>query len=177
MDCLEQIEPGKQLAIEVDHSAGHAKFLPDGLHVSNMNVKYGGKPKVVRDSEMTEGCLGPGEAKMYLNGDQRSTQFDPELTTQEVDLKLKLGEVQSMSFGPSDPPPFYDLAAPPKDKKIVKRGKRELKEGYVGKAKGMKQVLWERGWYVDGMSSVSTDPKQNIEMVLGGLPDLSLIHI
>ena len=76
-----------------------------------------------------------------------------------------------MSFGPSDPPPFYDLAAPPKDKKIVKRGKRELKEGYVGKAKGMKQVLWERGWYVDGMSSVSTDPKQNIEMVLGGLPD------
>ena len=76
-----------------------------------------------------------------------------------------------MSFGPSDPPPFYDLAAPPKDKKIVKRGKRELKEGYVGKAKGMKQVLWERGWYVDGMSSVSTDPKPNIEMVLGGLPD------
>ena len=92
MDCLEQIEPGKQLAIEVDHSAGHAKFLPDGLHVSNMNVNYGGKQKLVHDSEMTEGCLGPGEAKMYLNGDQWSTQFDPELTTQEVDLKLKLGE-------------------------------------------------------------------------------------
>ena len=67
MGCLKEIEPGKQLAIEIDHSAGHAKYLPDGLHVSNMNVKYGGKQKVLRDSIMTEGCLGPGEAKMYLD--------------------------------------------------------------------------------------------------------------
>ena len=46
MDCLDQIGPGKQLAVEVDHSAGHAKYLWDGLHVANMNVKYGGKQKV-----------------------------------------------------------------------------------------------------------------------------------
>ena len=100
MDCLEQIEPEKQLAIEVDHSAGHAKYLPDGLHVANMNVKYGGKQKVLRDSVMTEGCLGPRPAKMYLNGGEWSTKFDPVLTTKTVDLKPKLGEVQRMSFGP-----------------------------------------------------------------------------
>ena len=39
MDCIEKVEPEKQLAIEVDHSPGHAKYLPDGLHVANMNVK------------------------------------------------------------------------------------------------------------------------------------------
>ena len=100
MDCLEQIEPEKQLAIEVDHSAGHAKYLPDGLHVANMNVKYGGKQKVLRDSVMTEGCLGPRPAKMYLNGGEWSTKFDPVLITKTVDLKPKLGEVQRMSFGP-----------------------------------------------------------------------------
>ena len=89
MGCLKEIEPGKQLAIEIDHSAGHAKYLPDGLHVSNMNVKYGGKQKVLRDSIMTEGCLGPGEAKMYLNGGDWSTEFDADLAMREVNLKLK----------------------------------------------------------------------------------------
>ena len=171
MDCLEEVEPGRQLVIEVDHSAGHAKFLPDGLRVSNMNVKYGGRQKVVRDSVLKEGCLGPGKAKMYLNGDKWSTKYDTNLTTRVVDLTLKLGDVQSMAFGPNDPPPFYDLEAPTKDKTFVRRGKREQKEGYVGKPKGMKQVLWERGWYVDGMSTTSKDPEKNIPMVLGDLPD------
>ena len=171
MDCLEEVEPGRQLVIEVDHSAGHAKFLPDGLRVSNMNVKYGGRQKVVRDSVLKEGCLGPGKAKMYLNGDKWSTKYDTNLTTRVVDLTLKLGDVQSMAFGPNDPPPFYDLEAPTKDKTFVRRGKREQKEGYVGKPKGMKQVLWERGWYGDGMSTTSKDPEKNIPMVLGDLPD------
>ncbi|CAM9642953.1 unnamed protein product, partial [Sphacelaria rigidula] len=171
MDCLEEIEPGKQLAIEVDHSAGHAKYLPDGLHVQNMNVKYGGKQKALRDSVMTEGCLGPGSAKMYLNGGEWSTKFHPVLTTKTVDMKLKLGEVQRMSFGPDDPPPFYDWEAPAKDQKVRRRGKLDKKEGYVGKPKGSKQVLWERGWYVDGMSTKAKDPKMNIDQVLGQLPD------
>ena len=171
MDCVEQLEPGKQLAIEVDHSSGHAKYLPDGLHVANMNVRYGGKQKALRDSVMTEGCLGPRPAMMYLNDGVWSTTFDPERTTRTVDLKPKLGEVQRMSFGPTDPPPFYDWEAPAKDKEMRRRGKVEKREGYVGKPKGSKQVLWERGWYIAGMSSTAKDPEMNIEAVLGGLPD------
>ena len=91
MDCLEEIEPEKQLAIEVDHSAGHAKYLPDGLHVQNMNVNYGGKQKVLRDSVMTEGCLGPRSAKMYLDGGEWSTKFHPVLTTKTVDFEGEAG--------------------------------------------------------------------------------------
>ena len=108
MDCLEQIEPRKQLAIEVDHSAGHPKYLPDGLRVANMNVRYGGKQKVLRDIVMTERCLGPRPANMYLNGVEWSTKFAPVLNTKTVDLKPKPDEVQRMSFGPEDLPHFYD---------------------------------------------------------------------
>ena len=107
MDCLDQIGPGKQLAVEVDHSAGHAKYLWDGLHVANMNVKYRGK-QALRDGVMTEGSLGPRPAKMYLNGGEWITKFDPALTTKTVDLMPKLDEVQRMSFGPEDLPHFYD---------------------------------------------------------------------
>lgn len=114
---------------------------------------------MLRDSVMTEGCLGPRPAKMYLNSDEWRTEFDAVLTTKTVDLKPKLGEVQRMSFGPNDPPPFYDWEAPAKDKQMKRRGKVEKREGYVGKPKGSKQVLWEREWYVDGMSTTAKDPK------------------
>ena len=45
MDVLEALYPGYQLMIEVDHSAGHAKYREDGLHVGNMNVRFGGKQR------------------------------------------------------------------------------------------------------------------------------------
>ena len=57
-------------------------------------------------------------------------------------------------------PPFNDLTAPLEDthmkdakgKKIkTKEGKFKVKEGYAGKAKGVAQVLWERGLWVEGM--------------------------
>ncbi|CAN0317357.1 unnamed protein product, partial [Hapterophycus canaliculatus] len=62
MDAHEVIEPHMQLVIEVDHSSGHAKQREDGLNVANMNVRYGGKQRVLRDTVMTEGCVGPSEA-------------------------------------------------------------------------------------------------------------------
>ena len=47
------------------------------------------------------------------------------------------------------PPPFYDLSAQPED---LKDGSGNLlREGYVGKPKGIKQILWERGLWQDGL--------------------------
>ena len=51
---------------------------------------------------------------------------------------LKAGDVQYMVFQPTDPPPFYRPDLP-------------LAE-YVGKAKGIKQVLYERGLWKPGMT-------------------------
>ncbi|CAM9922815.1 unnamed protein product, partial [Pylaiella littoralis] len=62
LDVLEYLDNDMQVVVEVDHSSGHAKQREDGLHVSNMNVKYGDKQKVLRDTVMTEGCVGPEEA-------------------------------------------------------------------------------------------------------------------
>ena len=77
MDCLEVLEPNRQIAIEVDHSAGHAEYLPEGLHVANMNAKYEGRKRALRESVMTEECLGPGNATMYLNGGKMEYKFRP----------------------------------------------------------------------------------------------------
>ena len=97
--------------IEVDHSAGHAKYREDGLHVGNMNVRSGGTQRALRDTIMVEGCLGPGDAKMYLNRGAWSTQFI-EGVTRTVDLKPKSGETQTMSFPPNAPPPLYACDVP-----------------------------------------------------------------
>ena len=168
-----RLNPTKKIAIEVDHSAGHVKNLPEGLHVANMNAKYGGKQRALRDSVINEECLGPENATMYLNGGKWSTNFVPELPTRTVDCKAKVGEVKIMSFAEDAPPPFYDWEAPAKDTRVQKaKGKTGVKEGYVGKAKGVKQVHWERGWYVYGMSTITKNAETNISRVLSNLPDV-----
>lgn len=187
MDVLKTIEPRKQQIIEVDHWAGHAKYRENGFHVSNMNVRYGGKQKALRDTIICNGCLGPAKANMHLNNGKLSTDFVEGVSTRTVGFKLKVGETP---FATNAPPPFYDWEAPKRDIKVGTRAKRTgkrkrgsdtgdgagtlgedegnqeerdgieaervvdvTKEGYVGKAKGMKQVLWERGWWVNGMSA------------------------
>ncbi|CAM9804140.1 unnamed protein product [Sphacelaria rigidula] len=75
MDVLKVIEAEKQIVFEVDHSAGHAKMREDRLHTSSMNVKYGGKQKVFRDTTMAEGCLGSAQATMYKLGETWSREY------------------------------------------------------------------------------------------------------
>ena len=54
-------------------------------------------------------------------------------------VQLKKGDVQHMVFQENDPPPFYRPCMRPAD--------------YVGKPKGIKQILFERGLFVEGMTS------------------------
>ena len=51
--------------------------------------------------------------------------------------QLQVGDRQFFYFRRGDPPPQFDQGA----------------EGYVGQHKGMLQVLFERGKYVDGMTA------------------------
>ena len=55
--------------------------------------------------------------------------------------------MQHFEFREGDAPPFYKPGLAPAE--------------YVGKAKGMKQVLWERGLWVEGMlvDIAEDDPK------------------
>ena len=52
-----------------------------------------------------------------------------------------------------------------------------MEEGYVGKAKGMRQVLREHGWYVDGMSTITKDAENKIGKVLVNLPDFVCMYV
>ncbi|CAM9757725.1 unnamed protein product [Sphacelaria rigidula] len=99
-----------------------------------------------------------------------------------------------MTFKSGDPPPFYDVDAPEIDTKMVRKKtpkkkdsapvpegeetggatssteetEEYIKEGYVGKAKGMKQVSWERGLWVDQVGTGDkVRPENNIVTVLG----------
>ncbi|CAM9872720.1 unnamed protein product, partial [Pylaiella littoralis] len=199
LDVYEWLEPDVQVVVEVHHSSGHAKHREDGLHVSNMNVKYGGKQKVLRDSVMTEGCVGPEEAKRYFANGKWSTQISEGAVC--IDQKLNVGETQTSTFAVGAPPPSCDWEAPRKDTKVAVKSKRtkkagagggdgvspdgdgegaaagapskyKIKEGYEWKAKGEKQYLWERGWWKEGMSAaVGVTDDKNIEKILQAQPD------
>jgi hypothetical protein len=93
-----------------------------------MNTEYGGKQSAMRDTliEREEGFLG----------------LNPGLT-------LQVGDTQRMIFAEDDPPPHFKPDAPKYDQPATD-GKKAV-EGYIGKPKGLKQVLWERGLWKDGM--------------------------
>ena len=87
-DCLDILKvlysPEKyEFNILVDHSCGHDIQQLDGLNVKQMNCGYGGKQRIIHNTEMIDGCLG---------------KFDP---------ILKVGDVQHMNFAKDDNGPFY----------------------------------------------------------------------
>ncbi|CAB1096764.1 unnamed protein product [Ectocarpus sp. CCAP 1310/34] len=84
------------------------------------------------------------------------------VTILEDTPKLPAGTVQHLTFRRGDPPPFHSPHLRPAE--------------YVGKLKGMRQVLWERGLLVKGMtktggSGEEQDLRKSMEHVLGEQKD------
>ena len=150
---------------EMDWSSGHGRRKPDGLDANRMNEKFGGKQQVMRSTVVSAEDLGPHpavhqgapqSASRRLGrggGTKRASGAMPSGT----DLKLKPGETQRMVFGEGDLPPFYALDTLKYDSEAPKKAKKKkgddastaaaaVMPGYVGKQKGLRQVLWERGW-------------------------------
>ena len=72
--------------------------MSDGaLSTHKLNLEYAGDQRVLRDSKMTPGCLGPHPAVLKVDGEI-------------FDRKLQVGDVQSSCFVESDPPPFMPLS-------------------------------------------------------------------
>jgi hypothetical protein len=165
MDVLEILYPDMQILLEVDHSSGHLKEQSDGLMVNAMGIRWGGKTVPKRDSVMEEGCLG--ENPPFVNGRQ--------LTLGSVQkMKFEVGDE-----GPFYEPRALRHDTPMSAEEIVKeKEKRKRKkpvsvsdndvegeggvdvgaqdapyvsQGFEGKNKGIKQILYERGLYLDGM--------------------------
>jgi hypothetical protein len=147
IDALEHVY-GEQFTYVFlfDWSSGHAKYPPGALNVHVMQVNFNGKKE-------NESNINPPTIldEDYVNPDNFPNNLP----------KLKKGDIQHMRFQENVPPPFYKPNLTP--------------EAYVGKAKGMKQVLFERGLFVHGMtengpkdgSNISKLKSPNCSFILG----------
>ena len=120
-----------------------------------MNVKFKHKnPDLVRvrDTIITEECLGKYDA----------VTLDPK-TKEQVDVKLKVGESQKSFF----PASLDDFEA--RDYFYVNTEKKDVKaEDLVGKPKGMRQLLFERGCLESHTAKLT---KPEAIKLLGNMPD------
>jgi hypothetical protein len=161
VNAVEVLYPTMRIVLEVDHSSGHLNEQSDGLMVSAMNVRWGGKASAKRDKVIEGGCLGPDPP--VLNGRQ-----------------LAIGSVQKMVFEDDSPPPFRDLHVPKYDREMTpaemihalkkkKKSKAQRKKNCAGccrcnryssfiyytwirgKKQKIFQILYERGLYKDKM--------------------------
>ena len=169
LDTVGWIHPELQVILEVDHSSGHLKTKEDGLNIDGMNLGCGGKQRKLRETVIKDDtCLGS------------TLQYIARLPSgQEIVYKrLEIGDIQHFEFTDNDLPPFFDcraekynreMNAAEKDefaKSYVAKQRKKKKdnnlevdissiiypeiEGYVGKQKGIYQILIERGMYTIG---------------------------
>ena len=199
MHALQVLEPKIQQLLQYDWSSGHKKGKEGGLATLSVNFSYGGKGgKLLRDTQLSDDSVGDDEvpAMMYesiAEGVCSVWSLTLPLPKEGVvvkahDCRVRAGDTQSMSFGGAEenaPPPFYALNAPYQDQpdldtngeqKKTKGGKLKTILGYPGKAKGAKQILWERGlWKTKMRKTLPSDHPEYPEMsaldVLGNCED------
>ena len=121
-----------------------------------MNMKPGGKlgyqiPRPEEGSKMTALCLAP-----VFDGVPH--QHYPAIGRDGKDYTLKVGDVQRFQFTEDCAPPQFDevelqrygTGEGPIDDDDTPVGRYGYRRGYIGMAKGMKMVAWERGLYRPG---------------------------
>ena len=171
VDVLEVMYPNNDICFLFDHSSGHTKGRPDGLCVNDMNKGWGKDQPIPRDSEIVEGCLGKHSPTLKI-GDVQRFHFTAD---DDGPIGMSPAERQRLKFtervvegAPLEKHDFNvkDLKAkltakkiriPPGSKKadihklcsecgIAVTEERVKKEyGWLGKAKGLKQICLERG--------------------------------
>ena len=176
VDCLRVLFPGKNeekflydFVFEFDHSAGHAKKRPNGLSANSPNIHYGGKQAVMRDTIITdeETELGSCPERVLNVGDVQSFVFvqggappiaNPDAPEMDVIIgppkeetksaaalkeELKALGLHQLAFGKA-----ADVRQRAANAGLsLTKNVSGVKEGYVGKAKGLKQIVWERGFW------------------------------
>ena len=162
-DCLAVLFPQCQIVDEYDWSGVHGVKKEDGLDAKMMNVKFGGKVRAKHDTKITEGCLGPFAASISHGGQV----IDRKLKVGETQSMVFTAD-DPPPFYALDAPKHDELTGETKQrrkKKQKKQGNLErqmgvdptaaeeedegeeavVKGGYVGKPKGLLDVLFERG--------------------------------
>jgi hypothetical protein len=200
VDCLKVMHPQVHFVFLFDHSSGHAKQRPDGLNAAKMNRSFGGKCPVMHPTviERESGFLGPYARILEPGQTQRLTftevdvgpfwmipnerilsrldqvDGDPSnVSRNKSELILELRRQGINTKGKNK----KELIAICINKNIpINREVPKIKEGWVGKAKGLLQVLWERG-YID-MNKLTSYTLTGRKDELGNVDlSLSLRHL
>jgi len=135
---------GKQLILQIDWSSGHSKKQEGGLSVTALNWGWGGdQGPAMHDSKLTAEDIGT-EPSLIKDGDGVR------------DYGLNEGDTQQFQFGTGvegevapDPPltwpstglPYLNPSLPPHD--AVDADGKVTKPGWMGKPKGVRQILFE----------------------------------
>ena len=59
IDALQHVYPQFDIIFFLDHSNGHDRLQPDGLSLSKINIRFGGKQPKMRDTLLTASEFGP----------------------------------------------------------------------------------------------------------------------
>jgi hypothetical protein len=171
VDCLQVLYPDHDLLFLFDQSSGHARKRHDSLNVVGLNGGWGGKQKKMRNSIIIDGCLGPHnnnnlltigdvQSMVFLETDEgpinmainmrQSTKYDVVLGKKKV-AKTKSEILQELiekkGFSPKRNHSKKELENMASQFALTLHHEvDDLKEGWVGKPKGMYQILYERGW-------------------------------
>ncbi|KAI2490938.1 hypothetical protein MHU86_23626 [Fragilaria crotonensis] len=209
VDCLKIFRPQFDFVFMFDHSQGHARKKDGALDADSMSRSFGGKQPKMHSSVITSNCLGPFDSILQV-GDQQSMVFEADdqgpwwLATAEQ-ARRKYDNHDNRGRPPKNVPRTRnELAfALLEESGITVESNRplnELKElvaihgislmhekvyvneGWLGKAKGLLQVLWERGW-IDPSNCKEHVDKQGNKLIntsfytLGGRKDILTGHI
>ena len=173
-DCIDVLKvafPGFQYLLIFDHSNGHDRMRPNGLNINKINLRFGGRQPVMRESKLTKNEFGPFHDHTYTlqPGMDQSMQFTPShegpcyLSVQEqIERRLDqyCGETKQKTLTKSQLVEKLKEAGLPKpigNKKELQKlcedrnipisfSEDTVIEGWVNKPKGAVQILYERGW-------------------------------
>jgi hypothetical protein len=186
-DCLNTLHPSIEFLVLFDHSQGHDRKRHDALDAKTMNKGYGGSNPIMRAPiiESEDGYLGPHPATLKVGDTQSMVFLDADIgpfwmtETERVDRRLdkptgiskerkktvkeliadltREGVSLSKKYTKKQLTEFCD------DKGIAIKATEEVVEpGWHGKAKGLYQVLWERGFIdINNLDRYSVSGKKN----------------
>ena len=173
VDVLRVPRPQFDFVFFFDHSQGHARKRDGALDAQTMSRSFGGKQPKKLSSEITGGCLGPFESRLRIGDLQSMMVFEaddkgPWWLPTEAQERRRYDTTDNRTAPKQKQRTRAELAsALLEESGITVESNRLLKdlkqlatihgvslthekvhvnEGWRGKAKGLLQVLWERGW-------------------------------
>ncbi len=199
-DVLNHLYPQYDYLFLFDHSSGHDKQREDGLNVKKMTKSFGGSQRKMRNTliKKEKGYLGPYRRKLnpgdtqsmvfletddgpfWMSSEEReNTRLDKQIqdkvkvrTLQKDELKKLLEEKGLPVRGTAK-----DLIKRAEENGISSKvTTAKIIEGWQGKAKGLMQILWERGFIDErNLDKYTMNGRQDVFGVL--IPETSLMYL